>query len=263
MRCLLFLLLLFPAVLPAQVTPLPNAHAHNDYEHERPLLDALAQGFTSVEVDVHLVEGELYVSHDAPEVLEATKTLEKLYLQPLSERVEQNGGLVYPNYEGDFYLMIDVKTAAEPTLTAILETLKSYESMLTITKGKLITKRAVRVFISGNRDKERILTANPAWVALDGRPDDLGKGNEAAVMPVISDRYWNHLKWRGEGPMPKAEHKHLKSLVRRTHAEGKKLRLWASPENKKVWKALSKAGVDFINTDELVELRKFLLKQKR
>ena len=27
-------------------TPLPQAHAHNDYEHERPLLDALEQGFT-------------------------------------------------------------------------------------------------------------------------------------------------------------------------------------------------------------------------
>ena len=27
------------------VTPLVNAHAHNDYEHERPLLDALDQDF--------------------------------------------------------------------------------------------------------------------------------------------------------------------------------------------------------------------------
>jgi hypothetical protein len=29
------------------VEPLPRAHAHNDYEHERPLLDALDHGFTS------------------------------------------------------------------------------------------------------------------------------------------------------------------------------------------------------------------------
>ena len=31
-----------------QITPLPRAHAHNDYEHKRPLLDALEQGFCSV-----------------------------------------------------------------------------------------------------------------------------------------------------------------------------------------------------------------------
>ncbi len=259
MRCLLLFLL--PTLLSAQVTPLPNAHAHNDYEHERPLLDALAQGFTSIEVDVHGVDGELYVSHDPPAVLEDNQTLEQLYLRPLAERVERNNGTIYPDYEGDFYLMIDVKTAAAPTLDAILENLKGYESMLTITHGKLITRRAVRVFISGHRDKERILQANPAWVALDGRPDDLGKGYPETIVPIISDRYWNHLKWRGEGRMPKAEHKHLKNLVKRTHAEGKKLRLWASPENPKVWKALRKAGVDFINTDELVKVRKFLLKQ--
>ena len=32
--------------------PLTQAHAHNDYEHDRLLLDALEHGFTSVEADV-------------------------------------------------------------------------------------------------------------------------------------------------------------------------------------------------------------------
>src|SRR5512135_1483640 len=48
---------------PAQPTPLVHAHAHNDYQHERPLLDALDRGFCSVEADVHLVNGELLVAH--------------------------------------------------------------------------------------------------------------------------------------------------------------------------------------------------------
>lgn len=39
----------------------PQAHAHNDYRHEQPLREALACGFTSVEADVHLVDGELYL----------------------------------------------------------------------------------------------------------------------------------------------------------------------------------------------------------
>src|SRR4051812_12734941 len=36
---------------------LSRAHAHNDYEHEHPLLDALEAGFASVEADVWLVDG--------------------------------------------------------------------------------------------------------------------------------------------------------------------------------------------------------------
>lgn len=34
------------------VVPLERAHAHNDYEHDRPLFDALDSGFKSVEADV-------------------------------------------------------------------------------------------------------------------------------------------------------------------------------------------------------------------
>ena len=49
---------------PQEVVPLTKAHAHNDYEHNRPLYDALDHGFTSVESDVWLVDGELLVAHD-------------------------------------------------------------------------------------------------------------------------------------------------------------------------------------------------------
>ena len=50
--------------------PLPAAHAHNDYWHERPLHDALERGFCSVEADVFLVDGQLLVGHAKKELLE-------------------------------------------------------------------------------------------------------------------------------------------------------------------------------------------------
>src|SRR5688500_5296112 len=68
------LLLMGAAAWPAaaraqlQAVPLTNAHAHNDYEHPRPLLDALDRGFCSVEADIHLVEGRLLVAHDRDKV---------------------------------------------------------------------------------------------------------------------------------------------------------------------------------------------------
>ena len=34
---------------------LHNGHSHNDYTRERPLLDALELGFTSIEVDVFFI----------------------------------------------------------------------------------------------------------------------------------------------------------------------------------------------------------------
>jgi len=50
----------------AQVTPLPLAHSHNDYDRPNPLTDALANGFTSVEADILYIYGKLYVGHNMP-----------------------------------------------------------------------------------------------------------------------------------------------------------------------------------------------------
>src|SRR4030095_11776928 len=79
----------------AEPTPLLNAHAHNDYEHTRPLLDALDRGFCSIEGDVWLIGGQLLVAHDRGKT-KPGRTLQALYLDPLQARVKQNGGRVYP-----------------------------------------------------------------------------------------------------------------------------------------------------------------------
>ena len=50
----------------------------------------------------------------------------------------------------------------------------------------------------------------------------------------------------------------VRNLAQRVHAEGKKLRLWAIPDNEMAWAELLDAGVDFINTDELKKLNDFL-----
>ena len=66
---LLLLLLLFRPIVCGAVSldidtlPYP-AHAHNDYMHERPLFDALENGFRSIEADVFAQGDSLYVAHD-------------------------------------------------------------------------------------------------------------------------------------------------------------------------------------------------------
>src|SRR6266550_2676687 len=74
------------AAEPKPPTPLAHAHAHNDYEHARPLMDALDRGFCSVEADVWLVNGQLLVAHDLKDA-RPDRTLQALYLDPLRARV--------------------------------------------------------------------------------------------------------------------------------------------------------------------------------
>ena len=129
------------------VKPLAKAHAHNDYEHERPLHDALSQGFTSVEADVHLVGNELLVAHNARDV-QASKTLQSLYLEPLQNIIRENKGSVYSE-NSRFTLFIDIKTEGEKTYQAIEAALEQYKEILTSSTRETSVEGPVTVIISG------------------------------------------------------------------------------------------------------------------
>lgn len=241
------------------VVPLPSAHAHNDYRHDRPLHDALAHGFCSVEADIFLVEGQLLVAHSRFE-LKRERTLEKLYLDPLKERVEQNGGRVFSDGP-PFMLLVDIKTDGENVYKALRETLLKYESMLSGIHDGQFEERAIQIVISGDRPRQSIIEDVHRLVGIDGRVGDLGANESADLLPLISDRWSTHFRWRGVGEFPDDERDKLNDIVQRAHEENRRVRFWATPEAPELWRELQEAGVDHINTDRLERLQQFLLEQ--
>lgn len=237
--------------------PLPQAHAHNDYEHKKPLLDALSHGFCSVEADVYAIDGELRVAHDRVDTRPG-RTLQKLYLNPLRERIRKNQGRVYQDGP-PFTLLIDFKSAGKPTYKLLKDVLEDYRELL-VSKSEKKAKPPLSIVISGNRPFEAIESDKERLVGIDGRLSDLDSRRSASVMPLISDNWTNHFRWRGEGAFPDAERRKLHSAVKKAHAAGRRVRFWATPENERLWMELQKAGVDHINTDELARLEAFLLK---
>ncbi len=240
----------------AALKPLTQAHAHNDYEHKRPLLDALEQGFCSVEADVFLVGEELLVGHTLFS-LRAERTLEKLYLAPLKERVRANGGRVYRDAP-TVYLLIDVKTEAKATYAAVDKLLARYGDMLSTTRDGMFRQGAVTVVISGNRDAETLRRQKVRYAGLDGRPADLGSDAPVHLLPWISESWSSLFRWRGEGAMPDEERGKLRDFVAKAHKHKRMVRFWATPDKPQVWKELQSAKVDLINTDRLADLRRFL-----
>ncbi len=236
--------------------PLAHAHAHNDYLHERPLLDALDHGFTSVEADIFLVDGQLLVAHDRRE-LSSERTLRGLYLDPLRERVRANQGSVHPG-GGQFYLLIDIKSAAEPTYAVLAKTLADYADIISVVRDGTVERKAVDVAISGNRPFATMRTEAVRYAGLDGRMGDLDSDAPPHLMPLVSDRWGAHFKWRGRGPIDEAERKKLDDAVARAHDGGRRIRFWATPETVEAWHVLHAAGVDHINTDDLAGLETFL-----
>ncbi|MEV1294733.1 phosphatidylinositol-specific phospholipase C/glycerophosphodiester phosphodiesterase family protein [Pseudonocardia sp. NPDC049635] len=251
---------------PHPVAPLAQAHAHNDYEHPRPLHDALSHGFTSVEADVWLVDGALLVAHDLEDV-EPGRTLQSLYLDPLAHRVRENRGSVHPE-RVPFQLLIDLKSDGPATYEAVERALAAYPGLTTTVEqdgrgGQQVRRGPIEAVISGNRPLELMRDRPVRRSGYDGRLTDLGSGLPASLMPLVSDNWTNHFTWTGEGEIPAQERATLQRIVRSAHAEGYRVRFWATPDTPgpardRLWRELLRAGVDHINTDDLAGLERFL-----
>lgn len=248
------------------VVPLLHAHAHNDYLHDPPLGKALAHGFASVEADVFLVGDKLCVAHE-PNKVTPQRTLQSLYLDPLRQRVKENGGRVYRD-SPRFLLLIDLKTKAEPTYQRLHEILAGYEDMLTAFDAQGRKDRAVTVIVSGNRPLELMQSQPIRYAGYDGRLTDVDSGTSAEVIAMISDTWAKGFTWKGQGPMPVGEREKLNDIVRKAHAKGRLVRFWATPDapspaREAVWRELLTAGVDLLNTDDLPGLQEYLLQHGR
>ncbi|MDB5478594.1 MAG: secreted protein [Alphaproteobacteria bacterium] len=250
--------------------PLTRAYAHNDYKHDAPLFDALRHGFTTVEADVFLVNGELLVGHTMG-TTRPGRTLEALYLKPLAEMAEKNDGHIYPQSGQSLQLLIDVKSGGAETHYALEDLLQRYAGLLTSYQVEEVREGAVTVLLSGKRPpqaflRQASLRMGPEirYAAYDGRLQDLPHKYSPAVMPLISADWNRNFDWRGIGPMEEKERKKLRDIVGKAHENGQDIRFWATPERDPaartaVWKELVRMDVDYINTDHLPELHAWLL----
>ncbi|MFE2990345.1 phosphatidylinositol-specific phospholipase C/glycerophosphodiester phosphodiesterase family protein [Streptomyces sp. NPDC059262] len=243
--------------------PLPRTHAHNDYEHPRPLLDALDHRFTSVEADIYLVEGQLLVAHD-PVDLDPKRTLAALYLEPLAARVRANHGSVYRGYRTPIQLLVDIKTEGAATYLELDRQLRDYRHLFTTYAHGRVRTGAVTAVISGDRAAREPMEQQRVRSAFyDGRLTDLGAAAPASFTPLISDNWANNFTWQGAGPIPAAERQKLRSIVSAAHRESRRVLFWATPdvagpERDAVWGELLAADVDHLNTDDLAGLEAFL-----
>lgn len=226
---------------------LPRSHSHNDYARRIPLFEALKRGFASVEVDVFLVDGALFVAHELDEV-RPTATLSGLYLDPLRDAIRKNGGSVYARTDEPLQLLIDVKSEADDTYRALHETLRAYSDILTVWTRDGPRPGPVRAVLSGNRALTTVAAQAPRYVAIDGRIGEDRSSWTVDLMPLVS------ANWEELGPTPEVRQAAARALADRLHAEGRKVRFWGTPEREVAWRSLLAMGVDYIGTDRVEDL---------
>lgn len=235
-------------------------HSHNDYLRNQPLYDALNNGFASVEVDLFYRDGAFLVAHTFLGIRKR-KNLKSLYLEPLQQWIEESGGSVYPGWDGQFILMLDLKGDWDRTALRQLEQeLLSYSTIFSATSADSKVHQPVRVLISGGYSLEWFADDDDSIFSVDGRFSNMHLPIDSAVMPRVSANFRTYFSWRGKGEMSEEERELLRQLVDSVHAHNRKIRFWGVPDFETVWRELLDAGIDWINTDRPSEFTRYFHK---
>ncbi|SEI45202.1 Glycerophosphoryl diester phosphodiesterase [Dyadobacter sp. SG02] len=227
-----------------------QAHSHNDYERARPFEDAYEQQFGSVEADVFLVNDTLFVAHNLKDIRPG-RTFSALYLLPILQKTEQNSGRIYAQDNVPMQLLIDLKTEGEPTLAALIKVMEPHKDLFAPTGS-------VKVVVSGNVPDPSLFEKYPNFIYFDGRPEKVYTPAQMAHVGLISQAFQQYSKWNGEGPILEKDKKKIQKMINDVHDLGKKVRIWATPDNINSWKTMMALGVDYLNTDKVRELGDYL-----
>jgi len=236
--------------------PISNGHAHNDYVHDRPLYEALENGFTSIEIDVHSYRGKAVVSHDDDD-LASKPTIQELYLEPLSQLIAKNGGKVFPGKKEQLILMIDLKEDKDLLIQILTKDLVEYDLLIKSSLDAHEIWKPLQVIISGDPPIQKILYDKTGYFYLDGRMHHLDERIDDYVIPRISMSYRGNFSWKPDGNLSDEELEKMRGMINKAHAAGKTFRFWGHPETEAFWKLLSDEGVDWINVDGLKAFNTF------
>jgi hypothetical protein len=249
LRVFYFLVLQFSA-LEICAQNIHHGHAHNDYEHKRPLTDALKFHFRSIEIDVWLHKEKIVVSH-VNLALDAKKTIEQLYLIPLIDTIEKHGGKIYNSDSAALILMIDFKHEGAATYKKLKEVIAPFRKYFMVWNGdSVIQKGPLSILISGAVPRNEIAKDSERIACIDGNINDTLHSASPVLIPRISSSWGRLFSWRGTGKIPNGQRQLLRNLVTASHNSGKTIRFWAAPDKIKAWKVLEDEKADWVNTNK-------------
>ena len=240
-KFLLDLAVLLPLSLAAQQPVI--LHSHNDYNRIAPFWEAYSQHCRSIEADIYWHEGQLLVGHDLKD-LKPENSFLRMYVDPIVRTFRANGNRMWPGSQDRLQLMVELKSATEPTLTEVIKLLEQFPDVFGSPDG-------VTIAITGNTPAKEHFCDYPAWIGYDGDVRETYTPEQLERVALVSNYFRLFAKkWNGKGRMTEPELDAVNKAIAKAHSWGKPIRFWGAPEGTTAYFTFWKLGADFINTDK-------------
>ncbi|MBS1661967.1 MAG: phosphatidylinositol-specific phospholipase C/glycerophosphodiester phosphodiesterase family protein [Bacteroidetes bacterium] len=226
-----------------------NTHSHNDYAQSIPFWMAWQEKFGSIEADIFLQDGRLFVGHNREEI-KLGRTLEEYYVRPLANCIEKNNGHPYADSGRRLQILIDIKADSVNALNALVALLDRYPALEHCPNIKWV--------ISGNRPAPSLYTTYPSFIAFDGILGREYTPEALSRIVMMSEDLRALTRWNGVTGLPAADRSKIEDAIARAHGQHLPVRFWDAPDTPAAWKELIRLRVDYINTDHIRELATYL-----
>ncbi|KAH8878743.1 hypothetical protein GQ53DRAFT_857600 [Thozetella sp. PMI_491] len=279
----------YPRTYLETVLPIP-CHSHNDYWRKRPLWSALATGCISVEADVWLVDGEIYVGHSRLELRE-DRTLAEMYINPLIDILGQRNqsvgmatvlerdprpfslGIFPQDPQQSLVLLVDFKTEGRALWAAVEKALQPLRERewLTVWDGQSRVEGPVTVVASGNAPFDVIVSNTEYRDIFYDAPLEALEASEDKTKNTFkynqSNSYYASAGMlQSFGPvimntLRNSQIELVRGQIKQARLRGLVPRYWGTPRwprrlRDSIWKILFKEGTGVLNVDDLRAVRK-------
>ncbi|KAK9475386.1 altered inheritance of mitochondria protein 6 [Dipodascopsis tothii] len=244
-------------------------HSHNDYWRDIPLYTALSYGVQSVEADVWLYNGTLFVGHHEA-ALTSARTFASLYIDPLVDLLTQANPVnaftadqATPNgvFDTDstktLYLFVDLKTEGNATWPYVLEALQPLRDLgyLSSVNGTTFTSGPVTVIGTGNTPADQVLSKSTRDYFVDAPVANL-TGYSSLTSPIASGGFRSIVGDLAPSGMNLTQLALIKELIDGAHEKGIYTRFWDVPWwpvrlRNSLARQLIDLSSDFFNADDL------------
>ncbi|MCF8358786.1 MAG: hypothetical protein K9H26_08520 [Prolixibacteraceae bacterium] len=243
----------------SQENIIPNLVLTQEFESEKDIWPTFTQGVVHYQAHIMYIYGEIYVTRHMPDSANHTMpTFSSSYLLPIYSQYKKNRGKIHENYDDEMYLFIDIKFDPKKTYKKLWEQLSPYHEMLTYRRGPQWHEGKLKIVFVGNAPMRTFQQERICFATAQGTIEDLERNFDNKVMPLIGIDFEEDIAWNGVGKMPFDEFMKFKEVIRKSHEQGKKIRVYNCPEDENVWDVMLTSGVDFISAPNPAKFKAFI-----
>lgn len=235
------LLLTLSLSIKAQFIIIDRAISKDDHKRKTPLTEALNANLAGVSLKAKVGKDGLVKCNG--------KLFEELYLKPLQKKANENNGWIYANHPDEFILFVDVDGDSTIAYQAFEKYFETFNSILSSYVNGKRNKKAVRLVLTGDIPRSRILETPNKYCTVDEpiqKIDNRYDGNSISISTLNFKKQFN---WDGTQNMPNMQYHSFISYLKNARKAGHLSFITNIPQSPNCWGIMLEAGADYLEIE--------------